>query len=177
MQCSKCKQEIPENELFCSQCGAKTPIFKLANLLRAVGIVDVILTGIVLITGFAAIGKTIELTGIPYTIWSFITNIFSLYIATLVIKNAKNYEKARHLKKMGFAYLVLAIVDKIIAIPISQKFMEEVMAAAGEFDSIVKGLFGFGTFINIIFTCSIPVLYIIFSSKIEKMYLKSKEGL
>jgi len=27
MQCSKCKHEIPENELFCSYCGAKAQVY------------------------------------------------------------------------------------------------------------------------------------------------------
>ena len=166
MKCEKCNQELKNNALFCGSCGARTSV-KLAKLLRATGIVNVIIIGISLITGLPMIGENIELTGLPYTIWGFIANIFFLYVTFLVIKNAKNYEKAGHLKKMSIVYLVLVIASSIIAILMSQEIMQDT--------SIAKGLLGFGAFIGIMFTCLFPTLYIIFSSNIEKMYLKSKE--
>ena len=169
MQCLKCKQETLEGQEFCKYCGAKSSI-KLASLLRATGIVNIIIQSIGILITLAAFKCT-------QTLWSYIQDIFyilSVYIIILVIKNAKNYEKAGLLKKMGITYLVLVILNSIIHITSiieTIKFFSSTGLALG----VVLLEIGLRIAIFIVIPCVCSVLYIIYSSKLEKMYLQSKD--
>ena len=156
MKCEKCNQELKNNALFCGHCGAKT-LNKLANLLRTTGFVcfipSIIFGSMFMMLSFQMLEFLDLLVEIP--------RVFYIICAIVVFKNARNGEKAGFLKKMSIALLVIAIVWNIGLY---------ILAWQGIYFLPVR----FGMLISIV-ECIIPTLYIIFSSNIEKMYLKSKE--
>ena len=166
MKCKRCNQELKDNAMFCVHCGEKTSN-KIANYLRVTGIVDVILTGIGIITSLVMIGETVKMSGAAYVIWGMLVNIFTLYVAVMVIKNSHNFEMALHLKKLAIAYLIVTIITSLIAIPVT-------MAGLGDTGGM-DGLVGASVAWGVIGSCIIPTLYIIFTSKIEQMYLSQKD--
>ena len=157
----KCNQELKKDELFCGDCGAKNPLFKLSNLLRTTAIVNVCIIGMMFLP--------LIFISISAFLICCILLIFPLYVSVLIIKNAKNYEKAGLLKKRSIVYLLYVIIFSFI--PSTVFMISEHSKILGKLD--FASLMGY--LIGILITCLFPVLYIIFSSKLQKTYLQSKE--
>ena len=143
--------------MFCAHCGEKTSI-KIPGYLRITGIVHIVLNGLSIISL-----DEIILYGASYALVILLGMIFGLYVAIMMIKNSHSIEKALHLKKLAILCLIVYIIQELILIPVSRNLVAE-MAYFGMVGFMV--LIWIGCF-------SIPILYVIFTSMIEKTYLKS----
>ena len=172
MRCIRCHQELKDNAMFCVHCGEKTPN-KIANYLRVTGIIDLVLSIIVIITELTTISESIRLIGVPHSILGIIVYLFWIYVAIMIIKHSHNYIKANHLKELSIVYMIVTILNGLISSPIIYKVaFDEVKSELGYNPGIgwfMGGMIAWG----LIASCIIPSLYIIFTSKIEKMYIKS----
>jgi len=179
MKCRKCKQQLKQDALFCGSCGAKIiSINNLANILKVTAIVDIILIGISLIAfwywgGFLSI----------FIQSNIVIKIISVYIAVIIIRFNENYAKASFLKNWSVAYLLLIVVHAIIHLfilgdypsPIANYISGDYISYRPTFSLpfyLRKAILELSVFLPYI----IPILYIIFTSKMQKMYLQSKDN-
>ena len=160
MKCIKCNQELNDNAMFCVHCGKTTN--KIANYLRTTGIIHLVLSGIGLITGLVNLSESIDMIGKPLTIWGVIFGMFVVYVAIMIIMYSHSYEKTSLLKKLSITYLIVAIVAGLINEIVMFLLMENIIGMVG----LVAGTF------SLVGTCVMPILYIIFTSKLEKRYLQ-----
>ena len=171
MKCRKCKHQLKNDAKFCGRCGAKSPLFKLSNLsnlLKVTAILDII---------FLCFGPIFEWS------WSEVNSriaikIIGIYIAVIVIMFAKNYTKTSFVKSRSIAYLLLIVVNVIIHLFILNEYPYPVIYFYWLRVYWVFPLYLIRVayiFFTLIPSCIIPTLYIIFTSKLQKMYLQSKE--
>ena len=179
MRCKKCNQELNDNALFCAHCGTKTK--SIASYLKLVAVIGICVSVIGLGNSIAPAFnsemaadvnefQSMTMSGLWMT-WSVIFNLLILCLSGFVIKNCHIFEKALLIKKLGIGYLFLIILNgtfKIMYILKSIRMVENLrdtysVNTDDMYIMVYAALFG------VILHCVLPTLYIVITSKINKM--------